>query len=594
MPRMSELELRLWRERLSHADRVWADHGYSRGTTEGSRRAKTYLNAYRGVQWDFPWGGLPEEELVTDNVVFEVVNTVLAQIYARHPVVDVMATNPQLRDNARRMERLVNHLVQSPKLKQKRQVNRALFDATVLHFGVIRVGFTPASEKLDDQGKLIEFYDPARPDFPWLRRWPVWDFRADPLAESFDADGDARWCAFRSLDFLDQVRRNPGLINRQDLKPTANIEDVGFGKLTQSPDQVSVEHKDLVEIWTIFDKVDRKWFAISPGSDKPLRNPDDWPEAFATLERLPYGLLMFNETTDDPFGSPYSEQILPLQVELNKVWTIAHQLMKRMRRIIGVNREELADGEWDKITQDMDLCEFIETKNLDPGRVFSEVRLGGSIQELVLWGLRIRDIIREKTGVSEMDRAQRINVETATEAGAVQAGSSVQRGRNQGPFEDFFSDVISMFGQALQQSLTDAVAIPIVGAEDADALFSQQQETAFERITPKQIEGEFTYSVRPGSSLPRDPQQEMRQELALNEAIQPFGELVNLAQRAFDTMRAFDKDPSKQLAPVALQRMRQLIAAQQGIPPGTPTDGGGGGIDAQTANLLANPNRGGG
>jgi hypothetical protein len=578
-----------WKDRLLHADLVWKEKGYSSDSFPEDS-AERVMAAYHGKHHEALFGGddILAGVLMTNNVFFSTVNVLLASLFARDPQADVLATAPDAKDGAARQERLVNHLVRSPKLRFKRAWNRALLDANLFHFGIVRHGFTPTQEKYTSEGKLLDAYDPARPDFPWMRRVAPWDIRIDPLAESF-APEEATWCAFRDVMPLELARKNPAL-STANLKPTKAIKgypsevNVARGSRQQNMSQDAAK---LVEIWWIYDKMEREWFGISEGQDELVRQPDEWP--IPTWASLPYNLLQFNPTPDDPFGTTYSRQILPLQREINAALTVANLLTQSLRRVLVVNKEGLEEDEYKKLNN-LALFEVLFAKG-DPKDVLKETQVGGLPQELLVYITFLIGQIREVLGVSEMERAQRVNVETASEANQIGAGAAIQRGRNQGPWEDFLSDSIATFGLSLQYTLTDAVAVPLIGTEDATALFGGAAGgNPFETVEPEQIQGDFIYRIRPGSTLPRDPMEDIKRELAMNQALAPFGDLVNMPQRAIETVRAFEKDPAKTLqSPEQIQATRK-VAEQQGANPNQeqPTQGG---LDAGLASLI---NQGGG
>jgi hypothetical protein len=588
MPRgMSKKRIRFWQDRLARAHRLWAKKGYPNRPSEAHAAnddVSDILAAYEGKHWESMFGAesLLERRLVMDNVFFSTVNVLTASLYARDPQTDVIATAPEAKDNAARQERFVNHLIRSPKLRHKRTWNRTLFDAMLFHFGIDRHGFTPRAEKYDKDGGLLDNYDAARADFPWIRRVAPWDIRIDTDAESFHPD-IAGWCAFRDLIPAEQAKKHPRL--KSDIRPTRSSIDHLTGN---TPSRIRrngpAGGANLVEVWWIYDKIDREWFALSDGlPDEAAAEPDAWP--IPTWQSLPYDLLQFNPMPDDPFGTTFSRQILPLQRELNVCLTIANQLTQSIRRTLFVNEMALADGEKAKFAN-LALMEAIFVKG-EAKDAMLQAQIGGLPQELLLYIQFLIAQIREVLGVSEMERGQRINVETAAEANQVGAGFQMQRGRNQGPWEDFLSDSIATFGLSLQYVLTDRVAIPILGGDDAHALFGGQGNmNPFEMVAPKQIQGDFIYRVRPGSTLPRDPMEDVRKELAVNQALSPFGDLVNLPQRAIDTLRAFEKDPARNLMSPQEVQKRRAVAAQQGASPNQeePKKAG---VDAGLANLIS-------
>lgn len=590
MPRgMSKKRVREWKARLDHAHLLWKEHGFpndsSTTAADGySDMAADVMAAYEGRQWETMFGGasLLENKMVMDNVFFSTVNVLTASLYARDPQCDVIATAPDTKENASRQERLVNHLIRSPKLRHKRTYNRALLDGILFPFGVARHGFTPKAEKFSKSGSLLDGYDAARPDFPWVRRTAPWDIRIDPLAESFHSDV-ATWCAFRDLIPVDRANKNPKI--NSAIKPTRSIK-ITPGNDTRSRrerrEDASADAGKLVEIWWVYDKIEREWFGVSDSlPDDAAREPEDWP--IPTWQSLPYDLLQFNPMPDDPFGTTFSRQILPLQRELNVCLTIANQLTQSIRRVLFINEAALVDGEKSKVAN-LALMEALFTKG-DPKEAMSQAQIGGLPQELLLYIQFLISQIREVLGVSEMERGQRINVETAAEANQVGAGFQMQRGRNQGPWEDFLSDSIATFGLSLQYVLTDRIAVPILGGDDAKALFGgQDHSNPFEMVAPSAVQGDFIYRVRPGSTLPRDPNEDVKKELAINAAMQPFANLTNLPQRAIDTLRAFEKDPSKNLMSPEQIKQQQQVAKQQGADPNAAPPPSG--VDAGLGQLL--------
>jgi hypothetical protein len=587
---MSQTELRMWRERAAHADRVWKDHGLAKGAYDES--VLDYIAAYRNEQWKGGLGDIPRDQCVTINMVFSVTNTLMATLHARHPVVDVYAENPRSRDNAPVMERALNFLIRQRQLRWKREINRALRSSLLLPGGLVRHVYVPQLEVFDRDGVRIETYDPTKPDFPAVRAWKLWDFRFDPLAGTFDPDGDGDWCAFRSLHTMDQIERNPNLRKRKDLRPTVSIEALDLRSramhMLESP-----ETPMLVELWTYYVKSERKWFALSPGCDQPVRDPDDWP---VDWPHLPFNFLGFNEQEDDPFPVAFPKVYYDLQMERNKVRTMMAELVKRMRRVIMLFEDGISEADREKVF-DGSLAEFIRTV-MDPRQVMHEATLGGLDQSLLLYDAKIEDDIRKILGVGDMNRAQRINVESATEAGEVAAGQSLQTGRNQGPFEDFVSDVIATFATVLQQSATQRFVVPILGESDAARLLARSAASPFLDVGPESISGDFVYEVRPGSMLPRDPNAEKKEAVSLVQALKVFmPDAVNMPQLQVDVLRAWDRDPARYLPQAVptpggadLGSAQERLSALRGLPPGAERQPQR--VDADVASLIASTSTG--
>jgi hypothetical protein len=551
MSTMNDSEIRFWNQRLADADRLWRRRGYAEDSPELFKISR-YLDAYKGIRPEYSDLGAEfvDDGLIQTNVFYATVNVLLASLFARDPQCDVFASDPAASDGARAQENLINHLTRSPKLRHKREFNRVLFDATLLNFGVLIHGYTPQAEKAR-KGRLLDPFDAALGDFPYMRRAAPWDVRIDPLAEIFDPDV-AMWFAYDFYLPLDAAKEHPALIARDDLKPTR------AKKLRESVEKTTDEEK-LVHCRMVYDKRERKRFILSPGSSKPLMEPESWPIKYASL---PYTLLQFNQVPGDPFGTTYSEQILPIQSELNHALQIVNQLSQSIRRITFIDKSSLDERESKKLSN-LELIEVLLT-NGDPKQAVFQTQLGGVPQELMLYITFLIGQIREILGVSEMERGQRMNVETAAEVSQVSAGASTQRGRNQGPWEDFLSEAYCVYGEALQAVPFKPVAVPVLGEEDASAAYAE--------IGPENIRGEFVYRVRPGSTLPRNPNAEAQKEIALTEALKPFGALVNMKQRAVDTVLAFDKSPRTQLIenqPAPAPGVQEMLTnGNAGVQPG--------------------------
>lgn len=586
MPReLSTTETALWRDRLRYSDEVWKRAGlHDQSPVE--THAKRWMDYYRGDQADgIGYRGIDRGLGVIENVMFSTLNALVASLYARNPRTDVMADRPDRKTAAERMERVVNFLVASPRLRIRRELNRVLWDAAMLKFGIARHGFTMPEEKQDSRGNLLETYDGKRPHFPWIERTAPWDFRCDALAATLHPE-HASWCAFRDLYPLATIRKSPAFIARDDLRPTRSMNDAKFHDSRRR--NLSPDENDLVEVWTVYDKVKRETFRLSPGSDRAISKVNEWPIPWRTL---PYSVLQFNPTPDDPMGVSFSELVGPLQDDLNRTRTLTLELAKRQRRMVFVNPDLLIDGEADKL-ENMSLMEIILAR--DVNNAAREVQVGGGYQELLLLSAQIKDSIRSLIGVGEMERGQRINVETAAEATQVGAGAALQRGRNQGPFEDFLADAIETFSRGVQATATQPIVVPILGSEGASDLFASAEGVSFDEVQPEEIQGEFQYRIRPGSTMPHDPNEEARKMLALTSALQPFGELVNLPQAAIDIILAFEKDPAKLLNTQSQLQAQVAQRAQQPMtedgPPGQQTPQGGG-VDAQLASLLQSGGR---
>lgn len=592
---MEERRVAHWKAVLAHAGKEWARQGIrTRSMADDSVEAERtaiwrYLRAYRGDQWDeLSWGGIPREDLVVTPLFFSAANTFQAQLIARAPKIEVFPRRSQeSAADARLFSALLNYDVWE--LKLKRQWNRAVKDAFFMPFGVVRVGFTPPEEfstfdGRTDRERLIETYDPARPAKPYLRRWPLWDFRLDPLAETPDNDGDARWCAFRSLLTMDEIRRNPNMREPEDLEPTVSKEVVGDLREKVRPVDLfmpsgekfdSRRRLEFVEVWTVYDKTERVWFQMTPGSRKALRDPDDWPDSLQAIDGLPYSAVYFNEQSDSLFPEPYAHTIWNTIQERNKARTLMHELVKRMRRVMLYRRDAVPIEERHKL-EDLDLTEWIGM-DADLDEAIKDVPLGGFDQTLLLFDQMLKEDVREAIGQSRFTRGQRENVESGTEAARIALGDEVNAGRNLERVEDFLNSSVRQYAQARQATADVEETVNVLGVGDTRIL--QDAPTPFFRITPDRIRQEFDFHIQAGSTLPRTRDQDVRAALADIEVMSQQPEIHNLQQGFIDYWVARQKDPTKYM--LNAQELRATQQARPALPDENAGESG------QLANLLS-------
>jgi hypothetical protein len=169
-----------------------------------------------------------------------------------------------------------------------------------------------------------------------------------------------------------------------------------------------------------------------------------------------------------------------------------------------------------------------------------------------------------------MDRGERINVESGTEAAAVARGSQIQGGLLKGPWEDFVGDTLGTFGSALQTPglLTGNITVPVLGTRDAQLLIQQLGGGPVNQlgtVSGERLRGSFLYEVRPNSMAPRDPLEDQRRAVANLEVAAKFGgNAVKMPQLLMDYWLAVDEDPGR--VTMSPQEMQGADAVAAGMP----------------------------
>ncbi len=536
-----------WRKRLMHARRVWEEHGLI-GTSQTSTM-RQLLDFYDGDQWrGGVWRGL--DELSTVNKVYSTVNSSVAELSARNPKVQLVPRSERAAEGVIAAEAIVNYDIEQQKFM--RQWNKALKDHHFAPFGAVRHGFTPREEFTDTEGKRLEFYRPAQPDRPWMRRIPVWDVLLPPLAERFHNDGGMTWCAFRDMKPTSWFRRNPNMTQRDDLKP--NIS--GVHRETRSRrllDDENEDFHDLVEFYWVYESEERTWFAmtIDDGVKKLLRQQEDFPLPWAWL---PIDIFSVHEKMDSPFAKPLMEEIIPIQVSLNRLRTIMDTIARNTRRILGTSGQ-IDPDELDKLIEG-EIVEVIKTGG-NPSEVLQEIRSGGFPSELLQYEGLLNEDIREIKGQSKMDRGQRINVETAAEANFVQRGSSLGSSEEQSSFEEFLGESMKNYMAGRRVTMSEEELVPLLGG---DAVTGQE----FIKVTREDVNQNFDFKIVAGSTLPEDRDREVQKTLGDLEVAKTFEDLSNIPSILKEYWLERRKSPSRMMVEPQQQQASDDLSTRRG------------------------------
>jgi hypothetical protein len=402
-------------------------------------------------------------------------------------------------------------------------------------------------------------YAGARRDKPWLRRWSLWDFRLDPMAETPDSDGDARWCAFRTLMTRQEIERNPKMRIPKSLTGTLRLA-MPSPRGPRRTQRDGAPPREYFEVWSVYDKTDRSWFQTDGRYEHVLRAEDAWPLPW---EDLPYDALYFNPQSDTLFPIPYAKTVMPAVVMRNKLRTLMEELTKRLRRVIPFNENLLGEGAAGKL-EDLMLMEFIPVKG-EIGNAIGQIQVGGFPSELLAYDALLKEDVREALGQSNMERGQRINVESAREAAGVQQGAAVNASRNIEALEDFLDSSIRHYAQARRATTLEPELVPILGSDDARILITDLAEK-YLQVTPEDLKGEFDFIIKQGSTLPDTKQRRISEALAAYQ-VGHGNPLANEQELLAGVFRAMGLNVSKMMLN---DQQLQKTTEQPGLPEENP------------------------
>ena len=572
---MNDNDLRLWKQRLLHAENLWRDQGWiPDGRSEGSHAnlaIMRYLDGYRGTYPKALNGAAEDADQMVGNIFFSIVNTMTAQLSARapDPIVRPLggaAAGPDARRRAWLNEQILEMMVREKKVK--REMDSVLSSAVLTGGGFLRHGFTPEVSYINDGGKIIARFKNHTPDMPWAQMMRPWEVRIDPLVNTFDPDKEPRWCAFYAMHYEDDIRDDPNLIRRRDWTPTKVFDTRPESRRQGNIEAESPDAMKVFEEWVIYDAHERTFFGVSPGSEKLVREEREWQFNYG---QLPYSYLAFNDQIDTPFPIPFPQMFWREQMMYNKVWTVINMLLSRMRRLIFANKDVLSPESMELLKNPHAFMEVIEAEGGDLSNAIQEIGVAPIDGQLIGLTYQIKEQIREVLGVSSFDRGQRANVETAEEAKSIAAGGSIARGRTQERFEQVWGNALTVMHRTfLQSEQARKFILPIVGKQNLDFLAASDREQGFIKVGIGDLQGEFSIDVKLDSTLKTDPNTELARFTA------GYGLLGGVESRMVNQAYAHERvaelsgmDPQQAIVDEKTRnQMAQQAEGQEGESPG--------------------------
>jgi hypothetical protein len=544
--RMSATEFKLWRDRLGYVRQYYIRKGILGQQYTYDSSLRRMIDFYRGRQWQHmeEIQGLDEAFQFSVNRVFPIANGLEADIVARNPRVELRPRNPEAIPMVDAVESLVNYDIDE--LNFKKQYRHSFVHHLFAPAGFIRHGFTPSEEWETDKGRRMQMYRPAKPDRPWIQAVPIWNCFVDPTKGGLHVDDGIGWCAYREIMRLKDIRDNPNMIDRAEIADYAGNISSEWRDITDQDlrDETDPDENQYLEVFSVYDARERKWFQMTLDAiDKPIRNPAEWP---LDWETLPLNTFTVNDQIDTPLALSILSQLEGIQIESNLLRSMMGQLVFRLRRLLGVDKNKLEPAEINKIESGA-INEIIET-NGPPSEAMATMTSGVFPQELLQYEALNESDAREQVGQSKMGRGERINVESATEAADVQMGQDKHSARINDRFEEFAGEVVRLYMQARRSvmDITGEEVVRIVGRTDADGA----QEWG--RVTPGDLHHDFEFRIVPGSMRRGDEARET--QFAANDLKMAMEDpaTFNVAYFARRLMEARGIDPARGLQKTAL------------------------------------------
>ena len=363
---------------------------------------------YEGNHWSRMELEDPTADLITINVSFSTVNTIIPYITSEDPrfLVEPFSADATAK-NARLQQAALNRIWR--RIAGRDATRDAAEDYLIYGDGYAKATWSIIERVLEDGSieETVEIYVDA------ISPWDVW---IDPFSQGVS---DARWVAQRVLRTRREMEQDPDI-------DQALLDDLPWGgwrgddddtdRAESATDRTS---EQWVEIFEFYDRIDRALYVFTDNVEQPLR----------VVEEIdcPIFQLANYRITKSPYHMGELEQLWPMQQELNKTRS---QLITHRRRNIGkyFYRKGALDNDGIQALQSPIVAEAIE--------VLGDLPLDSVVRPAQLAALApeaynsadtaIRDVY-ELSGVNEYLRGATPEIRrTATEASIIEGASNVK------------------------------------------------------------------------------------------------------------------------------------------------------------------------
>lgn len=462
---MNKLSARDWINRI--------DHGKKFREEKIGNRWDTFINLFKGNQVK-PFQINPR---VVVNLVFSNARTLLPALYTFDPHFIIKPRRRQDVKLAPIVEALINY--EWKELSAKKQVRRAILDAYLLGYGIIKVGWQFETIKADDKEVgLLENNEYIKEDQPFILRISPRKFIIDTKALDLET---AAWVAEEIKKPIRDVKADPKYRHTRDLK--GSKVEIGEG--------VEETEVTLYEIW---DKKHGRLRVIAEGHDEFIRD-EDLP--YAAMEGFPYEMLFFNEVPDELFPVPDVSQYEQLQDEVNRNRTAMVNHIKRFVRVLLYQKGIITEEEADQIMKaedaeilcvtDINAAKFLEYAVTPPDWYNMDALLKGDVQMV--------------SGITELQRGGASDAKTATEASIKNLYTQSRTGDYLDLIETWLSNVARKLIQLMQENM-EASDVSIITGEELMklGLVESEEEANLWQFSREEIQGEYRVTVEAGST----------------------------------------------------------------------------------------------
>lgn len=533
---MAQNEVRIWNDQVMMAKQTRKD-------IEDDWRRN--LNWYEGFQQPKDNQGADIEGLnwVVFNLTRNTIQRLVPGTYFTNPKVIITPKRAQDMENGRHKlnEAILNYEIE--RMRLKRQMKRAITDAFLCLFGVIKIGFD--SEFRITSKKTKEHLNPenifVNTNSIWNLRVSPFKFYSDPQANNLDLS-EARWVVHEIDRFLDDVKEDPFFENTVNLQPTSMVgSDIKTDSDEFTEKVQGMDHRLLVKLFEIWDRKTERVFIMAENHPKLLKKMK-WPW---DVGGFPFEVITFEYCTDKLYPKTNTDNFLHLQDWINHSIT---QVMENGMRNMPKTRvsKRVKTEEINKLESPF-IHAIVRGEEQDFGLVPQ-----GQVSQDVYNGISIaRDGMNIIGGLNELQRGGvPRGTRTATVANLLERNAAVLAGENVDAAQDFFKELSTKNLKLVHEVYGDEKIVRIAG--------DQPGTWTFQSYSSKDIKGDFDIEIEPYSALPRDKERDKQDAILLtNLMLDPRviqGAGIDVVQVVADLLRRFDRKDIDKLLPQLTQR----------------------------------------
>lgn len=534
---------------------------------------------------------VPEQEWITINMIYSMLQAELPTLYSTDPYFYISLKKsytpnpmdiPLFEQRAKVRQAMLNYLKGELNLKKKARLS--IFDA-YFQYGVFKVHLyadlleNPAygNPFADDETNIVMLgedgmpimqpeYLPANQTYCLSRLHPddfLVDEEAGPLGD------DIAWKAHRVKRPVDDVKEDKKYQKKgRDSVQATEIKDESDkereqrktgGLLTSDSDK----KPDIVTIWEVWDRKNKKWLTVAEGSKEFLIEPEEFPPG---IEDDPFCDIRFTLRDDSWYPLPPISQLLDSQREY---------CQNRSKRMVHRKRFNRKYSMYDAAYNDpMEAASKLE--NGEDGTVILQQQPGQSVfpiqdapldQSEIIELSHLRQDFADLSGAGPNQRGSTQGVDSATESGILEKRSLIREGDRRGLVKDFVVDIARKLDQLIQANITQDQAIKVTGPQGEFWEFVRQQDY-------EPIAGEYEYNIDVGSQLSQLPEIARAQFIQWIGALQSFPQVLlskSLLKKSAEMFEIHDELLIEELFQIGQQMMSGQIPApgNSGSAPGS-------------------------